>query len=188
MTRPGGTKIVFTGPMGAGKTTAIAALSDTPPVSTDVHNADRASANKDTTTVALDFGQIALDDGHVVKLYGTPGQARFDFMWKILGEGAMGVVLLLDASRVTALNELDQYLRSFDTQARQGRLVIGLGRSEVAGAIQSGDVMRRLRMDRLALPVFSVDVRRKQDVLLLMEALLTLIELAPDPEERPCNP
>ena len=50
-------KIVFTGPMGAGKTTAIAALSDSAPVATEVHNADRASADKETTTVALDFGQ-----------------------------------------------------------------------------------------------------------------------------------
>ena len=92
-------KIVFTGPMGAGKTTAIAAISDTAPLSTDVRNEDRASFDKDTTTAALDFGQIVLDDGQVVRLYGTPGQQRFAFMWEILGEGALGVVLLLDAAK-----------------------------------------------------------------------------------------
>ncbi|MCB1552792.1 MAG: ATP/GTP-binding protein [Xanthomonadales bacterium] len=176
-------KIVFTGPMGAGKTTAIAAISDAPPVSTDVFNADRQSADKDTTTAALDFGQIVLDDGLVVRLYGTPGQDRFDFMWRILGRGALGVVLLLDASRVTALTELDAYLDSFADQARSGCLVIGLGRTGSPGAIDAADVLRRLRVDRLALPVFSVDVRRREDVMLLMEALLSLIEVAPQQEE-----
>ena len=66
-------KIVFTGPMGAGKTTAIAAISDTPPVLTDVVNNDHAAFDKDTTTVALDYGQIMLDNGVAVRLYGTPG-------------------------------------------------------------------------------------------------------------------
>jgi len=182
MKSAGELKIIFTGPMGAGKTTAIAAISDTPPVSTDVHNADRAGADKDTTTVALDFGQIALGDGTTVRLYGTPGQDRFGFMWRILGEGALGVVLLLDASRVAALAELDAYLESFSAQARAGRLVIGLGRTDVAGAIKPADVQKRLRIDRLASPVFSVDVRRRDDVLLLMDALVSLIEIASDEE------
>lgn len=175
-------KIVFTGPMGAGKTTAIAALSDSAPVATEVHNADRASADKETTTVALDFGQIQLDDGLVVRLYGTPGQDRFNFMWQILGTGALGVIMLLDASRVTALTELDTYLASFEAQAREGRLVIGLGRTETPGSLKPADVLRRLRIDRLALPVFSVDVRQREDVLLLIEALVNLIEAAPTEE------
>lgn len=175
-------KIVFTGPMGAGKTTAIAAISDTAPLSTDVRNEDRASFDKDTTTAALDFGQIVLDDGQVVRLYGTPGQQRFAFMWEILGEGALGVVLLLDATRVDALSDLDHYLASFRRQASLGCLVVGLGRTEGSGALQVADVQKRLRMERRALPVFSVDVRRREDVLLLMDALLSLIEVAPAEE------
>lgn len=169
-------KIVFTGPMGAGKTTAIAALSDAPPLSTDVQNADRLSVDKDTTTVALDFGQIVLADDQVVRLYGTPGQDRFAFMWRILGEGALGVILLLDASRPDLLAELDAYLEAFDELARRRLMVVGLGRTERAGNAQVAQVQHRLRLHHLTLPVLSVDVRQREDVLLLVDVLLSLIE------------
>lgn len=169
-------KILFTGPMGAGKTTAIAALSDAPPLSTDVTNADRLAADKDTTTVALDFGQIALGDEQVVRLYGTPGQERFAFMWRILGEGALGVILLLDASRPGLLTELDAYLDAFGELAQRRLVVIGLGRTELAGTVPVAQIQHRLRLHHLTLPVLSVDVRRREDVLLLVEVLLSLIE------------
>jgi uncharacterized protein len=175
-------KIVFTGPMGAGKSTAIAAISDGIPVSTDVTNADRAAFNKDTTTVALDFGQIALASGQSVRLYGTPGQKRFEFMWRILGQGALGVILLLDASQVTTLADLDAYLDAFDDLARQRRMLVAIGRTEGPGSTQIAEIQQRLRLRGLILPVFSVDVRRREDVLLLVDALLTLIEIAV-PEE-----
>lgn len=175
-------KIVFTGPMGAGKTTAIAAISDSAPVSTDVDNADRATCDKDTTTVALDFGQLVLETGQVVRLYGTPGQKRFEFMWRILGEGALGVVLLLDASHIGTLAELDAYLDAFDELARRRLLVVGIGRTNDPGATPVSDVLQRLRLRNLVIPVFSVDVRRREDVHLLIDALLSLIEAASDAE------
>src|ERR1700748_594010 len=102
-------KIVFTGPMGAGKTTAIRAISDTPPVSTAVANTDQAAVAQPTTTVALDYGQLLLEDGTAVALYGTPGQERFSFMWEILCRGAMGVILLIDGSTATALQDVQAY-------------------------------------------------------------------------------
>jgi signal recognition particle receptor subunit beta len=100
-------KIVFSGPMGAGKTTAIGAISDEPPVSTDVTNTDRATCDKAQTTAGLDYGRIVLDDGVSVRLYGTPGQLRFRFMWEILGQHAAGVIVLIDASQRDALVQLD---------------------------------------------------------------------------------
>lgn len=72
-------KIVFTGTPGAGKTTAIAALSDRPPVVTDVRNTD-PRLGKERTTVGLDFGQFGIPGGQTVRLFGTPGQLRFEFM------------------------------------------------------------------------------------------------------------
>jgi DNA polymerase III delta prime subunit len=84
-------KLLFAGPTGAGKTTAIAAISDFPPVSTDVAATDEVASMKEATTVAMDYGEITLAEGQKVFLYGTPGQQRFDFMWKICAEVIEGV-------------------------------------------------------------------------------------------------
>ena len=82
-------KIIFSGTVGAGKSTAIAALSDIPPVATEAVATDETSQLKKTTTVAMDYGVLNLPDGEKVMLYGTPGQERFSFMWDILSEGGI---------------------------------------------------------------------------------------------------
>ena len=91
-------KLVFAGPVGAGKTTAIQTLSDIEVVSTDAYASDEVRLLKKTTTVAMDYGLMKLASGDQVRLYGTPGQQRFDFMWEILSENALGLVLMLKAS------------------------------------------------------------------------------------------
>ena len=106
-------KIIFTGPVGVGKTTAISAISDIPPVSTDAFASDMTAGRKDHTTVAMDYGVIQLDEDTKIHLYGTPGQERFDFMWQILSKGGMGLILLLDNTRGNPLKDLKFFLDSF---------------------------------------------------------------------------
>ena len=76
-------KILISGTTGAGKTTAIRAVSEIAPVSTDVRNTD-AAVDKALTTAGMDYGELTLDNGEKLYLYGTPVQERFDFMWNIL--------------------------------------------------------------------------------------------------------
>jgi signal recognition particle receptor subunit beta len=169
-------KIVFTGPMGAGKTTAIATVSDAPPVSTEVANNDRQAFAKESTTVALDFGQFTLDDGTVVRLYGTPGQERFSFMWEILGRGAMGVILLLDASSSNALEDLEHYTSAFRLISPGQPFVVGVGRIDPHVANPLAAFIERLESIGIFVPVFSVDVRRPEDTQLLVQTVLALLE------------
>lgn len=89
-------KLVVSGPVGAGKTTFIQALSEIPVVETDEWASEEIG--KEKTTVALDFGLLRLD-GVPVYLFGTPGQERFDFVWDVLVEGALGLVLLVAGDR-----------------------------------------------------------------------------------------
>jgi uncharacterized protein len=91
-------KLVIAGPVGAGKTTFIQALSETEVVDTDEFASE--DIGKARTTVALDFGTLELD-GVPIHLFGTPGQDRFDFMWEILCEGALGLILLVAGDRPT---------------------------------------------------------------------------------------
>jgi signal recognition particle receptor subunit beta len=175
MTAPRELKLLFAGPMGAGKTTALRTISDTPPVHTEAENLDREQHGKAETTVGMDYGETLLDGGERLKLYGLPGQERFEFMWRILTRGALGVVLLADNSRPDPVAALDPYLNSFDELARQSSIVIGVGRLE-EGPSQIADYTEALARRGLRLPVFAVDVRQRSDVLLLLEALLQQIE------------
>jgi signal recognition particle receptor subunit beta len=169
-------KIVFAGPMGAGKTTAIGVVSDLPPVSTEVANNDQHAFAKEFTTVGLDFGQLELEDGTVVRLYGTPGQERFSFMWEIIGAGAIGTILLLDATSSTALSDLRTQAQIFRRVAPEQPFVIGVGRTDPADDRHIEACTRILAELGVSAPVLSVDVRKRADVLLLIETLLTILE------------
>ncbi|HSW11310.1 MAG TPA: GTP-binding protein [Solimonas sp.] len=168
-------KLLFAGAMGAGKTTAIAAISDHAPIRTEAVNSDRVQHSKELTTVGFDYGEIALDGGDRLRLYGMPGQDRFDFMWKVASEGALGVVLLADNSRPDPLADLALYVESFRALAERSSMVIGIGRAE-AGPTSLDDYAAWLDRHGLSVPVFTVDVRQREDVLLLLDVLLNQIE------------
>lgn len=169
-------KLIFTGPVGAGKTTAITALSDTPVVTTDEIATDMTRDRKETTTVALDFGTMRLDDGDQVHLYGTPGQARFSFMWDILTEGGLGLVLLIDNSRAHPLHDLDFYLDAFQAFVARTELVIGVTRLDQPATPGLCRFSAHLRERGLVAPVFQIDARERADVAMLVRALLYRID------------
>ena len=178
MTDPVDLKIVIAGAMGVGKTTAIAAVSETPPVSTEVRNNDTAAHEKAFTTVAMDYGELRSPDGNRLRLYGVPGQTRFSFMWPMIERGALGVMLLADDSREQAFEELVPFLKAFAYSIGAGRAVLGVGHLAGADAQVVDRYVARLSAMQIAIPVFTVDVRRRNDVLLLIDALFTQVETA----------
>lgn len=171
-------KLIFTGPVGAGKTTAIAAISDRPPVTTDVLASDETADVKPTTTVAMDYGVLELGAGERVHLYGTPGQERFDFMWEILAEGAIGVVLLITNTRPEPLADLDLFVRAFRPLIDRSQLAVGITGLDVRHRPPLPDYHRALAGYGLNPPLFEVDARRPRDVSLLVQALLLAVDPA----------
>ncbi|MDO5687199.1 MAG: ATP/GTP-binding protein [Neisseria sp.] len=167
-------KIIFTGPTGCGKTTAIHAYSEIEPVMTEVKATDETKDLKENTTVALDYGSVTLDEETKVHLYGTPGQARFDFMWEILGKGSHGVVLLLDHLDPDPLERMRFYLDRFAALVNTIPVVIGVNKydSPAPHTLQLEDYQAAVRELGHDIEVFQVDIRKEEDVRLLIMTLL----------------
>ncbi|GHC94943.1 ATP-binding protein [Nocardiopsis terrae] len=116
-------KIVIAGGFGAGKTTLVSSVSEIPPVTTEAimteasvgHDDTSVTPDKTTTTVAMDFGRITIDDELVMYMFGTPGQARFWFMWDDLVRGAVGAVVVVDCRRLADSFDAVDY---FETNKR----------------------------------------------------------------------
>ena len=168
----GGTavKIVVTGPFSAGKTTLIRTISEITVLSTEKDITDHTKSRKAETTVAMDFGRITIDRDLVLYLFGTPGQDRFDFMWEILGEGMLGYILLLDASREDSLQEAVGILAAFRKMAKVP-FVVALNRSE---GIDPGDEERVRTALELGddVPVVPCDALDRESVKSVLLALL----------------
>jgi uncharacterized protein len=172
-------KIIFAGPVGAGKTTSIAAVSDIMVVGTEAKASDEVAERKANTTVAMDYGVLNLEGGKKVHLYGTPGQERFSFMWEILSEGAMGFVILVDSLRPDPVGDLDTYIKAFGKSiTRSGdAVVIGVTRTESNRQPELLDRLHeKLASLKLNIPVFEVDGRKREDVKQLLMALLSLLD------------
>lgn len=169
-------KILFSGTTGAGKTTAIGAVSEIPPLSTDVRNTDTGLA-KEMTTVGLDYGELTLDNGDKLRLYGTPGQKRFDFMWKILSKGALGVIILIDNRQSDPLADLDMYLHGFKQLIADTACVVAVGRLETHPRPDLEHFSTHLASRGVLCPVLGVDVRDSPQVVQLLELLLLQLEM-----------
>lgn len=169
-------KILFTGPVGAGKTTAIASISDIPVVQTEAAASDDVALRKANTTVAMDYGVLNLDGALKVHLYGTPGQERFSFMWDILAMGSLGLVLLVDNAREDPLEDMSFYLKSFERFIKNNAVAIGVTRMDTKPRPGLHTFRKRLKEMGINAPVFEVDAREKEDVKQLMQGLLAVLD------------
>ncbi len=165
-------KIIFTGPVGAGKSTAIASISDINVITTDEQASDMTQGRKAKTTVAMDYGMMKLGAGQVIHLYGTPGQERFNFMWDILTQGGIGLILLLDNTRHDPFKDLHFFIESFRDFIDANKMAIGITQVDVSRTPTLADYHAELEKLRINPPLFEVDARRRDDVATLIEALL----------------
>jgi len=160
-------KMVVTGPFSAGKTEFIQTVSEIDVVSTERKITTEAEKIKESTTVAMDFGRITVDENLVLYLFGTPGQKRFDFMWEILSEGMLGFIVMVDSARPETFREARSILETFRAYAPTP-YVVAANKQDHEDAWELEDMRIALRLESKIklLPCVALDIESVKNILL----------------------
>jgi signal recognition particle receptor subunit beta len=172
-TAPLAVKLLIAGGFGVGKTTLVRAVTEIKSLHTEEYISQQGAdtdplvgvTDKQTTTVALDFGRITIDDDIVLYLFGTPGQERFWFMWDELAYGAAGVVILADTRRLADCFTAVDYF-----ELRQVPFIVAVNAFDGAPRFHPQSVRDALDLDP-DVPIVICDARERmscRDVLLAL--------------------
>jgi len=133
-------KILVTGPFNSGKTTLVKTLCELSMTTERPLTREEERRKKSSTTVGMDFGVVDLGDGYYVRLFGTPGQRRFSFIWHILAKSMNGYILMVDSSDESSILEAQEILNEFRTFYPKTPFIIAANKQDIEGALPPEDL------------------------------------------------
>jgi len=170
-------KLLFIGPVGAGKTSAIRSLSEHEQnIETEATASDVTGLRKATTTVAMDYACMNISDEESILLYGTPGQSRFRFMWDLLANNlaadCAGIIFLVDNTRNYPMQDLKYYASEFAELIARKPVIVGVTRSDLREEPGLEEYQATLEELGIDAPVEFIDARKGSSVLPLVQSML----------------
>lgn len=165
-------KIIVTGPFNSGKTQFISTISDINVVTTERKITTEDRGIKGDTTVAMDYGRVELDNV-ITHLNGTPGQARFDFMWEILTKEMSGFIVLVDSTDPLSFADA-QDLTSLFQEYKTVPYLVAANKQDLDGAASLYEVRRGVGAgdDVLVMPCVATQKSSVRQVLRQMISLV----------------
>ncbi len=151
-------RILVTGPFNAGKSTVVRSLAQ-----------NAISIDWKGTTVAFDYGNVNLS-GIEAEVFGTPGQERFEFIFKIFAREVSGVLLVVDATRPEEFGRAKQMLNLIGP--RIPYVVLG-NKSDLPSALMEERIAREMELPEGTPVVLTVATEGKG----LRDALRILAEM-----------
>jgi small GTP-binding protein len=168
-------KIVISGPFAAGKTTFIKTITEIAPIDTEAKTTKTdESVVKDSTTVAMDFGRISVDDENVLHIFGTPGQFRFNYMWSILGRDALGIIVIVDSGARETFEDAKDMVNFFRVKT-DAPILIALNHFDDKDDRITKEEIRKILNLPGWIPVIDCNARSKESVKNVLLYLLKLI-------------
>lgn len=162
-------KIIIMGPASSGKSTFVSNASERG------LSVDRGDSDGFRTTVAMDLGWLHFR-GFDITIFGTPGQPRFDPILPQLVRNAMGIILVIDATKPDTLARARELLML--PSASKLPLVVAVNKTDLPHLMDEVMVRESLRL-RDDVPVFFISSLKRSDVHFVIETMVDRITRHP---------